>query len=622
MRTKFSWSFLHCRKVASLAVLCATFFAGSQNVLAQGSATPPTIVGAIDQTVISYRTVSTFTYSTVLEPGESSTGLRWTVATVPIRGLSSTDTTVTFVSNGLTELTGSASVQVRFIQKLAVFASVDSSNVYCDRMFELKLYDGSLSSEKPFYVYVRINRNEAPMIVSIDGRSPDTKFTVSPNLATAPFTVIGGDDFEADKLVWGTVAMEGQSTLRFVVDGELGETATGSSALASFERPSPASTTGSFTLTVTDEGGLSDTVIVTFDVEESTPMFTLTRRESGVTSAVHTFEASDTARLGQKEEGFEWGVTSAVNVVVTPPTAMGTTARFTAYLQDFRSTLIGSYVLSLTNSDRNSTSSAVFVSVKNVPPVITIDDGSRRQRRDFTQRQLSGAAGRTLLLPVGETTTRISLMVKDEVGVGTLTWTIDDVSSDDSTVGFVIDGSTTETTTTTTGSSATVSFEGPTPSSEVDIVRTFTVQVTDGFDGSSTYLVTVRYLPEGPVIFYRKSSLTETPPLNLEPGALATMVSLTAKGGGGGADLSWLLSNPTIGMNVAFDNNSTQTSMAKSVVIEARLDGQQLTGNFVVEVRHERSGISDTIRVIVARETAMPTVSRFRIRVLLGGAVR
>ena len=622
MRTKFSWSFLHCRKVASLAVLCATFFAGSQNVLAQGSATPPTIVGAIDQTVISYRTVSTFTYSTVLEPGESSTGLRWTVATVPIRGLSSTDTTVTFVSNGLTELTGSASVQVRFIQKLAVFASVDSSNVYCDRMFELKLYDGSLSSEKPFYVYVRINRNEAPMIVSIDGRSPDTKFTVSPNLATAPFTVIGGDDFEADKLVWGTVAMEGQSTLRFVVDGELGETATGSSALASFERPSPASTTGSFTLTVTDEGGLSDTVIVTFDVEESTPMFTLTRRESGVTSAVHTFEASDTARLGQKEEGFEWGVTSAVNVVVTPPTAMGTTARFTAYLQDFRSTLIGSYVLSLTNSDSNSTSSIVFVSVENVPPVITIDDGSRRQRRDFTQRQLSGAAGRTLLLPVGETTTRISLMVKDEVGVGTLTWTIDDVSSDDSTVGFVIDGSTTETTTTTTGSSATVSFEGPTPSSEVDIVRTFTVQVTDGFDGSSTYLVTIRYLPEGPFIFYRKSSLTETPPLNLEPGALATMVSLTAKGGGGGADLSWLLSNPTIGMNVAFDNNSTQTSMAKSVVIEARLDGQQLTGNFVVEVRHERSGISDTIRVIVARETAMPTVSRFRIRVLLGGAVR
>ena len=38
--------------------------------------------------------------------------------------------------------------------------------------------------------------------------------------------------------------------------------------------------------------------------------------------------------------------------------------------------------------------------------------------------------------------------------------------------------------------------------------------------------------------------------------------------------------------------------------------------------RHERSGVSDMIHVIVARETTMPTVSRFRIRVLLGGAVR
>ena len=38
--------------------------------------------------------------------------------------------------------------------------------------------------------------------------------------------------------------------------------------------------------------------------------------------------------------------------------------------------------------------------------------------------------------------------------------------------------------------------------------------------------------------------------------------------------------------------------------------------------RHERSGVSDMIHVIVARETTMPTVSRSRIRVLLGGAVR
>ena len=35
MRTKLSWSFLHCGKVVSLAVLYAAFFAGSSNVLAQ-----------------------------------------------------------------------------------------------------------------------------------------------------------------------------------------------------------------------------------------------------------------------------------------------------------------------------------------------------------------------------------------------------------------------------------------------------------------------------------------------------------------------------------------------------------------------------------------------------------
>ena len=299
-------------------------------------------------------------------------------------------------------------------------------------------------------------------------------------------------------------------------------------------------------------------------------------------------------------------MTSTDNVVVTLSSTKGETAVITATLQDAVSRLDGRYVLTVTNADDNSTSSTVMVSVANVTPVITV------------QNVTDGI----LLLPVGQTTALISFTAEDKTGVVTLTWTIVDVSAG-STVGFVVGESTTET---TTGSTATVSFEGPSPSSEVDIVRSVTVQVTDGFGGLSTALVRVIYLPEGPFIIYREES-TETVTLTLEPGdsTVSTTISLMARGGGAGADLTWSLSSITASFtSVAFDNSSTQISMEKGVDVEAQLGAQQQTGSFVVEVSHGGSGVSDSVLVTVTRESApvLPSVSRFRIRVLLGGAVR
>ncbi len=119
--------------------------------------------------------------------------------------------------------------------------------------------------------------------------------------------------------------------------------------------------------------------------------------------------------------GLEWQVASRVNVTVTSTTAVGTTAEFAATLQDARSTLTGSYELTVTNSEGSSVSRVVSVSVENVPPAITVP----------------GTTDGMLFLAVGQSTTRIDFEATDNVGVVTLTWTIvGDDNSDDSTVFF------------------------------------------------------------------------------------------------------------------------------------------------------------------------------------------
>ena len=411
---------------------------------------------------------------------------------------------------------------------------------------------------------------------------------------------------EPENLTWViSDGVAGQSTARFVVSDELRTTATGTNAVASLERAVTA-TVVSFDLMVSDSLGETGRVNVTVNPRESAPTFMPTDSQPISEGNSVTFSASH--GLGQSAS-LTWTVGSTDNVVVTPSSTKGETAVFTATLQDVVSRLDGSYVLTVANADGNSTNSVVMVSVANVTPVITVQD----------------VTDGILLLPVGEITTLISFTAEDKTGVVTLTWTIVDVSAG-STASFMVGESTTETTTTTTGSSAIVSFEGPPhSSSEVDTVATFTAQVTDGFGGSSTALATVRYLPDGgPFIFYQGSSLAETLMLTLEPGdsAVATTIPLTASGGGGGADLTWSLSRITTSLSVVFaDSNSTQISMAKNVDVEAQLGAQQLTGSFVVEVRHGGSDVSDSVTVTVTREP-LPSVSRFRIRALLGGAVR
>ena len=533
--------------------------------------------------------INTFTFNAGdLDRGERPEDLSWNL----VDGIGDRSTAV-FV-NGTAESIGTETVQVRFSQAVDTFTAGVST-----RTFTLTLSDGLATARS--VVAVVIAENQPPVIESVDGQ--DTReqeavtFTISPNSTVVTFPVAAADDFEPENLTWEISSVEA-STVRFVVGNELRTTAVGTTVVASLER-STSATTGSFDLLARDSSGTTDRVNVTVEPGESTPTFMLTDSQpiSEGNSVARRFSA--THGLGQGAS-LTWTVTSTDNVVVTPSSADGETAVFTATLQDAVSRLDGRYVLTVTNADDNSTSSTVMVSVANVPPVITV------------QNVTDGI----LLLPVGQTTARIDYEATDETGVVTLTWTIVDVSAG-STVGFVVGESTTET---TTGSTATVSFEGPSPSSEVDIVRSVTVQVTDGFGGLSTALATVRYLPEeGPFIFYQGSSLSETLTLTLEPGD-ATTISLMARGGGGGAELTWSLSSITTSFtSVAFDNNSTQISMAKSVVIETQLGAQQQTGSFDVEVRHGGSDVSDSVTVTVTRE---PSVSRFRIRALLGGAVR
>ncbi len=553
----------------------------------------PTITGpsAESLSIHQLQTVNTFTFNAGdFDRGERPEDLRWNLED----GIGDRSTAV-FV-DGTTESIGTETVQVRFSQAVNTFTAGVST-----RTFTLTLSDGLATARST--VTVVIEQNQPPVIALVDGQ--DTReqeavtFTISPNSTVVTFPVAATKiDFPAATLSWRFENLGTGTTPMFVVGDGLRTTATGTSAMVSLERATTL-TTGTYDLIVSDSLG-EDSVTVNANPEESTSTFMLTDLQpiSEGNSVARRFSASH--GLGQSAS-LTWTVTSTDNVVVTPSSAEGETAVFTATLQDVVSRLDGRYVLTVTNADDNSTSSTVMVSVANEHPVITVP-----------------------VIPplaVGETTARIDYEATDETGVVTLTWTIVDVSAG-STVGFVVGESTTET---TTGSAATVSFEGaPRSSSEEDTVATFTVQVTDGFGGSSTALTTVRYLPEGgPFIFYQGSSLAETLMLTLEPGdsTASTTISLMARGGGAGADLTWSLSSITASFtSVAFDNSSTQIS-TKSVVIEAQLGDQQQTGSFVVEVRHGGSDVSDSVTVTVTRGS-LPSGSRFRIRVLLGGAVR
>ncbi len=537
------------------------------------------------------QTVNTFTFNAGdLDRGERPEDLRWNL----VGGIGDKSTAV-FV-NGTAESIGTETVQVRFSQAVDTFTAGVST-----RTFTLTLSDGLATARS--VVAVVIAENQPPVIVSVDGSVPDegeVNFTISPNSTVVTFPVAAADDFEPENLTWEISSVEA-STVRFVVGNELRTTAVGTTVVASLER-STSVTTRSFDLVVRDSSGTTDRVNVTVNPGESTPTFMLTDLQpiSEGNSVARRFSA--THGLGQSAS-LTWTVTSTDNVVVTLSSTKGETAVITATLQDAVSRLDGRYVLTVTNADDNSTSSTVMVSVANVTPVITV------------QNVTDGI----LLLPVGQTTALISFTAEDKTGVVTLTWTIVDVSAG-STVGFVVGESTTET---TTGSTATVSFEGPSPSSEVDIVRSVTVQVTDGFGGLSTALVRVIYLPEGPFIIYREES-TETVTLTLEPGDSTTNISLTVKGGGLVDGLRWVFYDPTTNVNVAFVGgaSTTQRNMVREVVIDVQLEDGQSRGEFVVVVANIYSKAFDTVRVIVSREFLPPDVSRFRIRALLGGAVR
>ncbi len=102
--------------------------------------------------------------------------------------------------NRATRSTGTASVQVRFSQ--AVNAFDDGATT---RTFTLTFSDGLATARS--MVTVVIAENQHPVIMSVDGQTPDSEgnvnFTVSPNLTVVMFPVTADDDFGARKLDMG-----------------------------------------------------------------------------------------------------------------------------------------------------------------------------------------------------------------------------------------------------------------------------------------------------------------------------------------------------------------------------------------------------------------------------------
>ena len=352
-------------------------------------------------------------------------------------------------------------------------------------------------------VNVTVIENMPPEIVSIDGRTDTTVFTVSTNLETVRFPVVATDGFEPESLTWAISNAEstGKGTASFVVNEDLRTTARGTTVVVSFVRLSPASTTGStFTLTVTDVDGTEATATVTVNPSEAPtiPTQVTGAGSSGEwpgmvvipvdSSQVVTLRAEDPG-LGEKV-ALEWEVTNLVGLDFdsTNSKTMGPEGRLVFGLADPRTQLAGSFIVEVTNSYGEKTSSRITLGGENEPPVVTYRVGDVSSSRSGT--------GGTIALPESEST-MIMFSADDPVGQpvegSTFTWTLvgQDVALTASFVG-VMPAESSE----TTGKSVVVQFVRGAPGVE----SSFIIEVSDGRDndetgGNGTNRITVNIAP-------------------------------------------------------------------------------------------------------------------------------
>ena len=354
-------------------------------------------------------------------------------------------------------------------------------------------------------VNVTVIENMPPEIVSIDGRTDTTVFTVSTNLETVRFPVVAADDFEPESLTWeiSNAAGSGKGTASFVVgDGMLpSTTARGTTVVVSFVRSSPVSTTGSsFTLTVMDTEGLMDTATVTVNPSES-PTIPTQVPNAGLlggwrdmvvmpvaSSQVVILRAEDFG-LGEKA-ALEWEVTNldGLDFDSTNSKTMGSEGRLVFRLADPRTQLTGRFTVEVTNSYGEKTSRRITLSGENEPPVVTYRVGDVSSSRSGT--------GGTIALPESALT-MIMFSADDPIGQpvagSTFTWTLvgQDVALTASFVGVMP-----ETSRETTGKSVVVQFVKGAPGEE----SSFIIEVSDGRDndetgGNGTNRITVNIVP-------------------------------------------------------------------------------------------------------------------------------
>ncbi len=536
-----------------------------------------------------------------LAPGDAEEDLRWGLGDVydEIQNKDEYSTVLLVDAEG-EKVSDSTGRTARVIFRPTVSLFVEG---LATRTFTVTLSDGLSTARSTVTVVIALNR--APEIVSIGGRSVDgaevVGVEVSPNLLTAIFAATGIDDDYDNYPVEGLGPLQwkidggdsGKSTVTFLTaDGQGG----GSTAIDSLvvmirlQRAST-STTVNFLLLLADGGGSDEAMVeVEVVVGKSTPKIITPagfQPTTVATTAEYRFEVSDPG-LGKNNEGFGWRV-SPENVDVSLFTDR-VTATVVATLRNVLSTLRGSYVLQVFNWDGNSTKIEVSLRTVNVKPSIE-------------------PATVALVLPVDQSSTEIEFTAGDTVGLSTFTWTFVDGASPsgDSTVRFVVDSQ--EPSTEITGTSRVrVLFEGPgsTASSETDVVRSFIVQVDDGFEGVSTARVEIGYATVPPVIYYQGSA----DPVTLDLQAGESTIALTVRGGGGDGGLIWYFTDISESLSVSFlVGAATLTTVvgSRKVVVQNILSTLTLRGSYVLQVANS-DGNSTKIEVSLRTVNVKPSI--------------